>query len=59
VQKNDSNDNHDYYYILSDNRWRFNFSIHVDDDFKNITEKTRENIDYISIVQSEMKYGDK
>ena len=42
------------YYILSDNRWRFNFSFHVDDDFENITEKMRENIYYISIIQSEM-----
>ena len=46
------------YYILSDNR-RFNFLRQVDDDFENITEKMRENIYYISIVQSEMKYGEK
>ena len=41
------------------NRWRFNFSRQVDDDFGNITGKMTENIYYISIVQSEMKYGGK
>ena len=36
------------YYILSDNRWKFNFSIHVDDDFNNITQKKLENTSYVS-----------